>query len=136
MSSIPIVSTSAGRTSAGTPPPVKLDARAPEPARALLDHLRNYAGRTLIAAESTGRREMLLDILPSIKSTRRPWMTGNRSCTAKCRWRSRSRRLRGLQLKDPPITVLAEEQLFGERAKQELAGRIAILKKSFAICRI
>jgi len=109
-----------------TPPPVKLDARATEPARALLDHLRNYEGRTLIAAESTGRREMLLDILrkhqiqaPSMDD----WQTfiANPAPLAI----TVSPIARGLQLKDPAITLLAEEQLFGERAKQERRRRRA-----------
>jgi len=109
-----------------TPPPVKLDARAPEPAHALLQHLRNYQGRTLIAAESAGRREMLLDILrkhhlqaPSIDD----WQT---FVTSKAPLAIMvSPIARGLQLKEPPITVLAEEQLFGERAKQERRRRRA-----------
>ena len=107
-----------------TPPPVKLDARAPEPARALLDHLRNYEGRTLIAAESTGRREMLLDILrkhqlnaPSIDD----WQVFMNSAVPLAI--TVSPIARGLRLKDPAITVLAEEQLFGERAKQERRRR-------------
>ncbi len=109
-----------------TPPPVKLDARATEPARALLDHLRNYPGRTLIAAESTGRREMVLDILrkhqldaPSIDD----WQLFMSSAVPLAI--TVSPIARGLQLKDPAITVLAEEQLFGERGKQERRRRRA-----------
>ncbi|MGE0115192.1 MAG: transcription-repair coupling factor [Steroidobacteraceae bacterium] len=109
-----------------TPPPVKLDARAPEPARALLDHLHSYPGRTLIAAESTGRREMLLDILrkhqlnaPSMDD----WQLFMASDVPLAI--TVSPIARGLQLKYPPITVLAEEQLFGERAKQERRRRHA-----------
>jgi transcription-repair coupling factor (superfamily II helicase) len=109
-----------------TPPPVKLDARAPEPAHALLQHLRNYEGRTLIAAESAGRREMLLDILrkhdmaaPSI-DTWQSFVDGAMPLAITV-----SPIARGLQLKEPPITVLAEEQLFGERARQERRRRRA-----------
>jgi transcription-repair coupling factor (superfamily II helicase) len=109
-----------------TPPPVKLDARAPEPARALMEHLRTYQGRTLIAAESTGRREMLLDILrkhglqaPALDD----WQVFMQSEVPLAI--TVSPIARGLQLKDPPITVLAEEQLFGERAKQERRRRRA-----------
>ena len=109
-----------------TPPPVKLDARAPEPARALLDHLRNYEGRTLIAAESTGRREMLLDILRKHQfnaPTLDDWQLFMDSAVPLAI--TVSPIARGLQLKDPAITVLAEEQLFGERAKQERRRRRA-----------
>lgn len=109
-----------------TPPPVKLDARAPEPARALLDHLQTYSGRTLIAAESTGRREMMLDILrkhnlnaPSLDD----WQVFMDSSIPLAI--TVSPIARGLQLKDPAITVLAEEQLFGERGKQERRRRRA-----------
>ncbi|MGE0188947.1 MAG: transcription-repair coupling factor [Steroidobacteraceae bacterium] len=109
-----------------TPPPVKLDARAAEPARALLNHLQSYQGRTLIAAESTGRREMLLDILrkhhlnaPSMDD----WQLFANSDVPLAI--TVSPIARGLQLKEPAITVLAEEQLFGERAKQERRRRRA-----------
>ncbi len=107
-----------------TPPPVKLDARATEPARALLDHLQTYAGRTLIAAESTGRREMILDILRKhqlqtpIVEDWKTFATGQMPLALTV-----SPIARGLQLKDPSLTLLAEEQLFGERAKQERRRR-------------
>jgi len=109
-----------------TPPPVKLDARAAEPARALLDHLRTYTGRTLIAAESTGRREMVLDILRKHNinaPTLDHWQLFMQSEVPLAI--TVSPIARGLQLKDPAITVLAEEQLFGERAKQERRRRRA-----------
>ncbi|MES1196303.1 MAG: CarD family transcriptional regulator, partial [Steroidobacter sp.] len=109
-----------------TPPPVKLDARAAEPARALMDHLKNYDGRTLIAAESTGRREMLLDILrkhhiqaPTVNE----WQAFAATQTPLAI--TVSPIARGLQLKEPAITLLAEEQLFGERARQERRRRRA-----------
>ncbi|MES1191761.1 MAG: transcription-repair coupling factor [Steroidobacter sp.] len=109
-----------------TPPPVKLDARASEPARALLDHLQHYDGRTLIAAESTGRREMLLDILrkhhiqaPAVDDWQ-TFATGNIPLAITV-----SPIARGLQLNEPSFTLLAEEQLFGERARQERRRRRA-----------
>ena len=109
-----------------TPPPVKLDARAAEPARALMEHLRHYDGRTLIAAESTGRREMLLEILrkhhiqaPSMED----WQTFISSTVPLAI--TVSPIARGMQLREPAITLLAEEQLFGERARQERRRRRA-----------
>jgi len=105
-----------------TPPPVKLDARAAEPARALLDHLKNYTGRTLIAAESTGRREMVLDILRKhhIQAPTVDEWQGFATLQMPLAI-TVSPIARGLQLKDPAITLLAEEQLFGERADELIA---------------
>ena len=45
------------------PPGLRIDARSEEPARELARFLGDFQGRVLIAAESAGRREMLLDIL-------------------------------------------------------------------------
>src|SRR5688500_5846825 len=45
------------------PPSLRLDQRSEEPARELVAFLNGFSGRVLLAAESAGRREMLLDIL-------------------------------------------------------------------------
>src|SRR6185295_13021089 len=45
------------------PPQLRVDVRSVSPARELVAFLREFQGRVLIAAESAGRREMLLDLL-------------------------------------------------------------------------
>jgi transcription-repair coupling factor (superfamily II helicase) len=101
-------------------PHLRIDPRAEEPARELTNFLREFNGRTLIAAESAGRREMLLDMLrkrhvdiPLVAN----WQTfANGSMPLAI---TVSPLTTGLLLRHPPLAVIAEEQLFGERAKQE-----------------
>ncbi|MGD9387645.1 MAG: transcription-repair coupling factor, partial [Gammaproteobacteria bacterium] len=104
---------------AAAPPPLKLDPRAPEPARALLDFLVDFEGRVLFTAESPGRREML-----------RSMLSGHGIATRSCDgWREfvsgpESLGLaiapleEGLLLPDAGLAVIAEPQLFGDRVRQ------------------
>src|SRR5690606_1690291 len=56
--------TGEGRNLASTQPPeLRLNSRLEEPARLLLDFLSANTGRALFVAESTGRRETLLELL-------------------------------------------------------------------------
>ena len=89
--------------------------------------LDEFQGRVLIAAESAGRREMLLDILQrrqrAAAAGRR---AGPRSSTATRRSPSPSRRSPPAWCSsEPPLALIAEEQLFGERARQERRRRRA-----------
>jgi len=106
------------------PPRLRIDARSEEPARELLNFFATYEGRVLIAAESAGRREMLLDLLRKHRielNTVDDWNT----------FASGAMRLAitvspiatGMVLKEPPVTLIAEDQLFGERARQERRRR-------------
>jgi transcription-repair coupling factor (superfamily II helicase) len=109
-----------------SPPALRIDPRGEDPARELTRFLGDFAGRVLIAAESAGRREMLLDILrrrnvqpqlvegwPAfVNSDARLAITVSPIAT-------------GLVLTDPPLALIAEEQLFGERARQERRRRRA-----------
>ena len=45
------------------PAAVRIDPRAEQPAAELAAHLASAEGRVLLAAESAGRRELLLDLL-------------------------------------------------------------------------
>ncbi|TVQ50264.1 MAG: transcription-repair coupling factor [Gammaproteobacteria bacterium] len=104
------------------PPPVAFDARAEAPATKLISFLDDFGGRVLLVAESAGRREMILDVLRS----------RGRSPVACEHWQGfleRSPALgicvapldSGLVLPEAGLAVIAEEQLFGERART--AGR-------------
>src|SRR5690606_37389204 len=45
------------------PPSLRIDARAEHPAQNLVTFFAEFNGRVLLAAESAGRRELLLDVL-------------------------------------------------------------------------
>jgi len=102
------------------PPALPLEPRAERPAAALENFLAEFPGRVLFAAESAGRREVLLDTLRSygLKPT---------VCESWAEFLAREDlRLaltvapleQGLLLTDPPLAVIAEPQLYGERARQ------------------
>lgn len=106
------------------PPSLRVDQRSEEPARELVNFLAGFQGRVLLAAESAGRREMLIDLLQ--KSHLRPQLVESWPA-----FEAGAERLAitvspiatGLQLDDPPLALIAEEQLFGERARQERRRR-------------
>jgi transcription-repair coupling factor (superfamily II helicase) len=106
------------------PPSLRVDQRSEEPARELVSFVNGFQGRVLLAAESAGRREMLIDLLH--KSHLRPQMVDSWSA-----FKSGTEKLAitvspiatGLLLEDPPLALIAEEQFFGERARQERRRR-------------
>lgn len=106
------------------PPSLRVEQRNEEPARELVNFVGAFSGRVLLAAESAGRREMLIDLLH--KSHLKPQLVESWSA-----FEASDERLAitvspistGLQLDDPPLALIAEEQLFGERARQERRRR-------------
>jgi transcription-repair coupling factor (superfamily II helicase) len=108
------------------PPALRIDPRADEPARELARFLGDFQGRVLIAAESAGRREMLLDILQ--RRNVRPQLVDGWSAFVEGDAQlgiTVSPISTGLVLTEPPLALIAEEQLFGERARQERRRRRA-----------
>jgi transcription-repair coupling factor (superfamily II helicase) len=106
------------------PPSLRVDQRSEEPARELVNFLGAFPGRVLLAAESAGRREMLIDLLH--KSHLKPQLVENWSAFEAGDDRvaiTVSPISTGFQLEHPPLAMIAEEQLFGERAKQERRRR-------------
>ncbi|MGH8238032.1 MAG: transcription-repair coupling factor, partial [Steroidobacteraceae bacterium] len=95
-------------------------------ARELARFLSDFQGRVLIAAESAGRREMLLDILqrrnlqPQLVDGWSTFVAGSAPLGITV-----SAISTGLVLTEPPLALIAEEQLFGERARQERRRRRA-----------
>ena len=108
------------------PPALRIDPHADEPARELARFLNDFQGRVLIAAESAGRREMLLDILqhrnvrPQLVDSWSAFVEGGAQLGITV-----SSLATGLVLTEPPLALIAEEQLFGERARQERRRRRA-----------
>jgi transcription-repair coupling factor (superfamily II helicase) len=123
----PLTQSTPFRNYATLPPPrLRIDARSDEPARELLNFINDFHGRVLIAAETAGRREMLLDLLRKRRV----------DVPAVDNWQDFIERdmpvaltvsplASGLLLKEPPLALIAEEQLFGERARQERRRRRA-----------
>jgi len=105
-------------------PAVRLDQRREETIRAFATQLAAHPGRVLLAAESPGRRELLLDLL-------RPLGIEVRVVADWTEFQASDARIAmtvaplssGVALAEPAITLYAEEQLFGERAKQERRRR-------------
>ncbi|KAB2934492.1 MAG: transcription-repair coupling factor [Candidatus Contendobacter sp.] len=102
------------------PPALPLQPRADRPAAALEQFLAAFPGRALIAAESAGRREVLLETLRGYGL--RPVVCEN---WAEFLAREDARLAltvapleQGLLLTEPPLAIIAEPQLYGERARQ------------------
>jgi transcription-repair coupling factor (superfamily II helicase) len=106
-------------------PVARLDQRKEESIRAFAAQLEAAGERVLLAAESAGRRELLLELL-------RPYKAAIKVVSS---WREFLEAAdvhiavavapiaSGVTLRDPSITIYAEEQLFGERARQERRRR-------------
>jgi transcription-repair coupling factor (superfamily II helicase) len=103
---------------------VRLDARREDTIARFASCLGTHPGRVLLVAESPGRRELLFDLL-------RPFGVEPRTVAG---WQefladdapvaiTVAPLATGVVLADPPVTIYAEEQLFGERARQERRRR-------------
>ncbi len=105
-------------------PVVRLDQRKPETLKAFADQLEATPERVLLAAESAGRRELLLELL-------RPFGLAARVVGGWSEFLASDARIAvavaplasGVALREPACTIYAEEQLFGERARQERRRR-------------
>jgi len=102
-----------------TPPLVSVDARAAQPTEKLKQFVDSFDGRILFAAESTGRRETLIELLRSNDIHVKPikdwqgFLTGSDQLAITI-----SPLQSGLLLSDGSIAVIAEPQIFGERVLQ------------------
>ena len=108
------------------PASVRIDARAEQPAAELAAHLVGSTGRVLIAAESAGRRELILDLLRG-RELRPVVFESFAAFTAATTplGITVSASVGGMRLEQPQLEILTESQLFGERARQERRRRRA-----------
>jgi transcription-repair coupling factor (superfamily II helicase) len=118
------------------PPEFRLDAHAPRPLAPLMHYLEEYPGRTLIAADSAGRREVIVEMLGAHGRPPRAvsgWeaFAGGDARLAICIGED----LSGLALREPQILLLTESQLFGSRARQERRRRRTAVADPAAILR-
>ncbi len=103
----------------GAPRELRIDVRAEQPLAPLDAFLREFHGRVLIAADSPGRREVLADMLRAQHHRLTPVAGWEAFATGSAQLAlTVAPDLQGLTLTDPPIAVIAEAQLFGERARQ------------------
>jgi transcription-repair coupling factor (superfamily II helicase) len=104
----------------------RLDLRAEKPLAPLETFLDAYDGRVLLATDSAGRREVLLQMLrahrlaPVQLSGWREFLASDAKFAI-----SIAPEMAGLNVLTPPIAVLGEAQLFGQRARQERRRRRA-----------
>jgi transcription-repair coupling factor (superfamily II helicase) len=109
------------------PATVRIDARAEQPAAELVAHIDASSNvRILLAAESAGRRELILDLLrgrnvqPKIFGDFAGFQQSGLGLGITV-----SAAVSGLKLDSPPLEILTESQLFGDRARQERRRRRA-----------
>jgi transcription-repair coupling factor (superfamily II helicase) len=106
------------------PAAVRIDARAEQPAAELKAHIAASPARILIAAESAGRRELILDLLrgqgepPKIFDNFAAFQASDLKLGITV-----SPAVSGLTLQTPALEILTESQLFGDRARQERRRR-------------
>jgi transcription-repair coupling factor (superfamily II helicase) len=101
------------------PPTLPVDYRADVPHRTLLEHLQADSTRNLIVAETAGRCETLRALLrdhghPPVEVSRWTEFLGGQMPLAI----TVADLDRGLTLRSPAVAVIAESQLYGERAVQ------------------
>jgi transcription-repair coupling factor (superfamily II helicase) len=105
----------------------RIDLRAEQPLAPLASFVRDFPGRVLLAADSAGRREVLLEMLraaalvPKIVAGWHEFAQDDDAPFAI----SIAPEMAGLNIVSPPVAVLGEAQLFGQRARQERRRRRA-----------
>jgi transcription-repair coupling factor (superfamily II helicase) len=104
----------------------KVDLRADKPLAPLAAFVQTYPGRVLLAADSAGRREVLLEMLratgltPAAAAGWHEFVDGGAHFSITI-----APEMAGLNIVAPQIAVLGEAQLFGQRARQERRRRRA-----------
>jgi len=103
----------------GTPTRLTLDVRAAHPTDALKQFISGFSGRVLFAAETTGRRETLLELLRGCDLHPASFDDWPAFAASDARLGLTVAPLeQGLLLEQPSLAVVAETQLFGEHAMQ------------------
>ena len=105
-------------------PDLSLDPRAEVPTARLERYLSDYNGRVLLLAETAGRREALFerlgkrDLQPQLVASWRDFLEGDAPFAL-----TAAPLEHGVELTEPALAVIAEPQLFGERASQRRRAR-------------
>jgi transcription-repair coupling factor (superfamily II helicase) len=107
------------------PPTLPVDYHADVPHRSLFDYVGESRQRVLLVAETTGRRETLRSLLtdrgfaPIEVAGWTEFLNGSTPLALTVASLDR-----GLALREPAVTVIAEPQLYGERAAQRRRRRL------------
>ncbi|HEY1724689.1 MAG TPA: transcription-repair coupling factor [Steroidobacteraceae bacterium] len=118
------------------PPEFHLDARAAQPLAPLTGFLDSYTGRALIAADSPGRREVIVEMLSAHGHRPRALASWEQFASGDARLAiCVGEDLAGLALAAPALLLLGESQLFGTRARQERRRRRSAVADPAAILR-
>ncbi|MEP6546438.1 MAG: CarD family transcriptional regulator, partial [Gammaproteobacteria bacterium] len=108
------------------PAAVRIDPRAEQPAAELVSYIHSSPSRILLAAESAGRRELLLDLLRGRDIQVKIFDNfASFIASPQALGITVSAAVSGLRLETPPLQILTEAQLFGDRARQERRRRRA-----------
>jgi transcription-repair coupling factor (superfamily II helicase) len=105
-------------------PEVRFDSKSPQPTAPLATFLAGFAGRTLLVADSAGRREVVLELLaahgmrPKTVAGWQEFLSGSMQLALTV-----AADVGSLLLPEAGLAVLTEELLFGERARQERRRR-------------
>jgi transcription-repair coupling factor (superfamily II helicase) len=104
----------------------RIDLRAEQPLAPLAGFVREFPGRVLLAADSAGRREVLLEMLRAAPLAPKPVAGWHEFAAGDMHFAiSIAPEMAGLNIVSPPIAVLGEAQLFGQRTRQERRRRRA-----------
>jgi transcription-repair coupling factor (superfamily II helicase) len=107
------------RYDAPPPPALPVDPKSEAPYHRLFEQLRATSARTLIVAETAGRRETLRTLLTENSLSPADVADWSAFLQSKDRLAITLGALeKGLTLSDPPVMVITESQLYGERAAQ------------------
>src|SRR5690348_14862433 len=104
----------------------RVDLRSEKPLAPLAGFVQSFSGRVLLAADSAGRREVLLEMLratgltPAAAAGWHEFVDGDAHFSITV-----APEMAGLNIVTPPIAVFGEAQLFGQRARQERRRRRA-----------
>jgi len=122
------------RFNSRTPIKLPIDGRAAEPFRQVQAFIDDYAGRILFLAESNGRRETMLELFKAngIKPQTFPDWQAFLAGEAKIGI-AVAPLFTGVELTNPPLCLVAESQLFGERASQRRRRRRSDIDKDAII---
>jgi len=103
-------------------PDVPLNRKGEEPGTSLLRFMQSYKGRVLIAADSAGRREALIETLATAgmkPANTDSWSTFLNDADDTRFGIGIAGMEQGFALNKPAITVLTERELYGERVRSE-----------------
>ena len=103
-----------------------VDHKTPKPLQMLENFLAGFDGRVLFCAETTGRREVLLQLFNTIHLSPKSYAGWEDFLTDKAPYGITVAPLDvGLSLSEPPVTVIAEAQLYGKRVMQRRRRKVS-----------